>query len=102
MMTEAEVATAYEWETGNVIVERFRNIDPADMSAVLVHSHAPFVWGPSGRKAVEIAYALEIVAEMAMKTLALNPDVQAVPQYLLDKHYKRKHGPGAYYGQRQG
>ncbi|HEY7090458.1 MAG TPA: L-ribulose-5-phosphate 4-epimerase AraD [Tepidisphaeraceae bacterium] len=98
-LTEKEVTTAYEWETGNVIVDLFKKIDPADMSAVLVHSHGPFVWGSGGKKAVEIAFALEICAEMAMKTLALNPNVKPVPQYLLDKHYKRKHGPGAYYGQ---
>ena len=99
-LTQKEVESAYEWETGNVIVERFAKIDPADMSAVLVHSHAPFVWSTSGKKAVECAFALEICAEMAMKTLALNPDVPAVPQYLLDKHYRRKHGPAAYYGQK--
>jgi L-ribulose-5-phosphate 4-epimerase len=85
-----------------VIVERFKNIDPADMSAVLVHSHGPFVWGSSGRKAVEIAFALEIAAEMAMKSLYINPNARPVPQYLLDRHYKRKHGPGAYYGQGPG
>lgn len=99
-LSAAEVQAAYEWETGNVIIERFKDLDPAEMSAVLVHSHAPFVWGPSGRKAVEYAFALEIVAEMAMKAIQLNPAVQPVPQYLLDKHYKRKHGTGAYYGQK--
>ncbi|MBE7217949.1 MAG: L-ribulose-5-phosphate 4-epimerase [Caulobacteraceae bacterium] len=98
-MTEQEVQSAYEWETGNVIVERFRDLDPAEMPAVLVHGHGPFVWGPSGRKAVENAFALEIVAEMALKTLALNPDARPVSSHLLDKHYKRKHGAGAYYGQ---
>lgn len=98
-LTEKEVAGAYEWETGNVIVERFREIDPDQMCAVLVHGHGPFVWGPSGAKAVEIAYALEIVAEMALKALALNPGLKPVAQYLLNKHYNRKHGPGAYYGQ---
>ena len=66
---------------------------------MLVHSHGPFTWGPSGKKAVETAFALEIAAEMAMKAMQLNPAVQPVPQYLLDKHFKRKHGASAYYGQ---
>jgi L-ribulose-5-phosphate 4-epimerase len=99
-MTEAEVATSYELETGNVIVERFANLDPEEMPAVLVHGHAPFVWGPSGAKAVETAVALEIVAEMALKTLQINPKAQPISAHLLDKHFKRKHGGGAYYGQR--
>jgi len=98
-MTAQEVASDYEWETGNVIVERFEGIDPLEMSAVLVKNHGPFVWGPSGKKAVEYAFALEIVAEMAMKAMQLNPNVESVPPCLLEKHYKRKHGAGAYYGQ---
>lgn len=100
-MTVEEVQSAYEWETGNVIVERFEGIDPTEICAVLVHSHGPFVWGPSGKKAVEYAFALEIVAEMAMKTLQLNPGAQPVPQHLLNKHFKRKHGASAYYGQQR-
>jgi L-ribulose-5-phosphate 4-epimerase len=98
-LTAQEIQSAYELETGNVIVERFKSLDPAEVCAVLVHSHAPFVWGESGQKAVEYAFALEIVAEMAMKTLQLNPNIQPVSQHLLDKHYKRKHGSSAYYGQ---
>jgi L-ribulose-5-phosphate 4-epimerase len=100
-MTAEEISSAYEWETGNVIVERFveGNLDPAQVPAVLVNSHGPFVWGPGGAKAVETALALEIVAEMAMKALQLNLHVQPVPQPLLNKHFLRKHGPGAYYGQ---
>ena len=98
-MTAQEVQSAYEWETGNVIVERFRDLDPLSIPAVLVKNHGPFAWGPSGKKAVETAFALEIVAEMAMKAMQLNPAVQPVPAYLLDKHYLRKHGAGAYYGQ---
>jgi L-ribulose-5-phosphate 4-epimerase len=66
---------------------------------VLVRNHGPFTWGPSGRKAVETAQALEIVAEMAWKALQLNPGAQPVPQPLLDKHFLRKHGATAYYGQ---
>jgi L-ribulose-5-phosphate 4-epimerase len=80
-------------------VERFTSLDPVSVSAVLVHGHAPFVWGPSGKKAIENAVALEIIAEMALKTLQLDPHVPAVEQHLLDKHYLRKHGAGAYYGQ---
>jgi L-ribulose-5-phosphate 4-epimerase len=99
-MTQEEIQSAYEWETGNVIVERFRNIDPAQVCAVLVHGHGPFAWGPSGKKAVENALALEIVAEMAMKAMQINPAAQPISQNLLDKHFLRKHGPGAYYGQK--
>jgi len=98
-LSAAEVQSDYEWETGNVIVERFRDLNPLEIPAVLVKNHGPFVWGPSGRKAVESAFALEIVAEMAMKALQLNPQAEPVPAYLLDKHFKRKHGTGAYYGQ---
>ena len=98
-MTPEEIASAYEWETGNVIVERFKDIDPMQVSAVLVHSHGPFAWGPSGAKAVETAVALEIVAGMARHTLELTPGMPPIPKPLLDKHFFRKHGPGAYYGQ---
>ena len=98
-MTPEEIRSAYEWETGNVIVERFHNLDPEQVSAVLVHGHGPFAWGPSGAKAVENALALEIIAEMTMKALQLNPTANPISQALLDKHFLRKHGPGAYYGQ---
>lgn len=98
-MTEAEVASSYELETANVIVERFASLNPEEMPAVLVHGHAPFVWGSSGANAVETALALEIVAEMALKTLQINPSAQPISAHLLDKHFKRKHGGSAYYGQ---
>jgi len=98
-MTAAEVATAYELETGNVIVERFAQLNPEEMPAVLVHGHAPFVWGPSGAKAIETAQALEIIAEMAIKTLQINPAASPISAHLLDKHFQRKHGGSAYYGQ---
>ena len=98
-MTPEEIDSGYEWETGNVIIERFNGIDPTQVCAVLVQSHGPFVWGPSGPKALENALALEIVAEMALKTLQLNPGISSIPQALLDKHFLRKHGPSAYYGQ---
>lgn len=102
-LTAAEIGESYEWETGNVIVERFTQSSPAlspkEICAVLVCNHGPFVWNSSGEKAVETAFALEIVAEMAMKTLHLNQAAPSVSQPLLDKHFFRKHGAGAYYGQ---
>jgi L-ribulose-5-phosphate 4-epimerase len=98
-MTPEEILRAYEWETGNVIAERFQLLDPDHMSAVLVHGHGPFTWGPTGAKAVENALALEIVAEMALKVLQLNPSATPLSPFLLDKHFFRKHGPAAYYGQ---
>jgi L-ribulose-5-phosphate 4-epimerase len=98
-MTEAEVSSAYELETGNVIVERFARINPEEVPAVLVHGHAPFVWGPSAARAVETALVLEIVAEMALKTLQINPAAAPLSAHLLEKHFRRKHGGAAYYGQ---
>lgn len=98
-MTAAEVGGDYEWETGRVIVERFVGADPLAVPAVLVRNHGPFTWGGSGAKAVETAIALEIVADMAIRTLALNPAAAPAPPHLLDKHFFRKHGAGAYYGQ---
>ena len=98
-MTEAEVAGDYEWETGNVIVERFAGVNPLDMPAVLVRNHGPFVWNVSGMKAVEYAEALEIVADMAIRTLSINPGASPAPEHLVTKHFFRKHGANAYYGQ---
>lgn len=98
-MSAGEVAADYEWNTGQVILERFAEPDPAERPAVLVHGHGPFAWGSSGPKAVETASALEIVADMALKTLALAPSADPIPPHLLDKHFLRKHGKGAYYGQ---
>lgn len=98
-MTPEEVAGDYEWETGRVIVERFTGINPLEIPAVLVRNHGPFTWGPTGAKAVETAIALEIVADMAIKTLAIRLEAPPAPAHLLHKHFFRKHGPGAYYGQ---
>jgi len=98
-MTPVEVGGEYEWETGKVIVERFAGLNPLDVPAVLVRNHGPFAWGPSAAKAVETALALEIVADMALKTLSLNPHAAPAPAHLLEKHFFRKHGPAAYYGQ---
>jgi L-ribulose-5-phosphate 4-epimerase len=98
-MTHSEVGGEYEWETGKVIVERFHGINPMDIPAVLVRNHGPFAWGSSAAKAVETALALEIVADMALKTLSLNPSMASAPPHLLEKHFFRKHGANAYYGQ---
>lgn len=99
LMTESEVKGSYEWQTGSVIVERFAELDPITMSAVLVQGHGSFAWGTAGLTAVETAFALEIVAEMALKAMQLNPQVQPIPPHLLSKHFDRKHGPNSYYGQ---
>ena len=96
-----EIDGAYEQNTGIVIAERFRggSIDPAEIPGVLVAGHGPFTWGSTPSKAVENAVVLESVAEMALNTVRLNPDAQPIEQALLDRHFLRKHGPGAYYGQ---
>ena len=101
-MTADEIARGYEWETGNVIVERFTaaSLNPADFSGVLVNRHAPFTWGGSVAKAVEVAVALECCAHMALMSLQLNPALAPIEPELLNKHFNRKHGPGAYYGQK--
>jgi len=97
-MTPEEIAGAYEEETGNVIVETFRGHDPMEIPAVLVHSHGPFTWGKNASKAVENAVILEEVAMMAWHTVHMNPTV-TFQRELSDKHYLRKHGANAYYGQ---
>lgn len=98
-MTPAEIAGAYEEETGNVIVETFAGQNPAQIPAVLVHSHGPFTWGKDAAEAVHNAAVLEEVAFMNFHSLQLNPDQTRMQQELLDKHYLRKHGKNAYYGQ---
>lgn len=100
-MTPEEIAGAYEKETGNVIIETFRQrgIDPVQVPAALVRSHGPFVWGTDPMNAVHNAVVLEEVAFMDFHAMALNPGWQPMQQKLLDRHYLRKHGPGAYYGQ---
>lgn len=99
-MTEREVAEGYEANTGAVIVRRFAHLDPHRIPAVLVANHAPFCWGPSVNAAVETADVLEEVARMAWHTIALDAAASSVSQHLLDKHFLRKHGAGAYYGQK--
>lgn len=101
-LTEQEVEEGYERNTGVVIAETFRqrSVDPAAVPGVLVCKHGPFAWGANCRKAVENALILEETARMALLTRQLDPQVQPAPQYLLDKHYFRKHGANAYYGQK--
>jgi L-ribulose-5-phosphate 4-epimerase len=98
-MTEEEIAGEYEKETGKVIVEAFSEIDPNAVPAALVYSHGPFIWGKDAMKSVENAVVLEETAMMAWNTLCLNPKAE-LQQALLDKHYLRKHGENAYYGQK--
>ena len=101
-MTIDEVKAGYEWETGEVIARTFANrgIDPSQVPAILVRNHGPFTWGESAAKALETAFALEVVAEMARNALQLDPQAPPIASHLLDKHYFRKHGSHAYYGQK--
>ncbi len=98
-MTADEIGGAYEKETGNVIVETLAGKSPDEIPAVLVHSHGPFTWGTDPQNAVHNAVVLEELAFMAFHTEALNPEISAMQSELLDKHYLRKHGKTAYYGQ---
>jgi len=100
-LTESEVKNSYEFETGQVIVETFhqREIDPQAVPAVLIDGHGPFSWGKNAHDAVHNAVVLEQVAKMAHHALTMNK-VKGIDQYLLDKHYLRKHGKDAYYGQK--
>ena len=99
-MTPEEIAGEYEKETGLVITETFRGRDAMEIPAVLVHSHGPFTWGKDPAEAVHNAVVLEEVAFMAWHAMALNPAAGRMQQELLDKHYLRKHGKNAYYGQK--
>ena len=104
-MTPEEIggeAGHYEEETGNVIVETFEGRSPDDVPAVLVHSHGPFVWGTDAHNAVHNAVVLEELAFMAWHNQMAQPDIAPMQPELLDKHFLRKHGPGAYYGQKKG
>jgi L-ribulose-5-phosphate 4-epimerase len=99
-LTAPEVNEDYEGHTGKVIVERFREIRPMEMPAVLVAHHGPFTWGSGAMDAVKNSIALESVARMALYAGQLNPSVTQIPAHILEKHYQRKHGPNAYYGQK--
>jgi L-ribulose-5-phosphate 4-epimerase len=98
-MTPEEIGGAYEKETGTVIIRTFKGIDPDHMPAVLVAGHAPFCWGKDAADAVHNAVILEYIARMATHTVAVNPKATPLARELHDKHFFRKHGPGAYYGQ---
>ncbi len=98
-LTGKEISGNYEVNTGRVIVERFKNLAPLAFPGVLVASHGPFTWGKSATAAVDSAVVLEFLAKLASETLRIAPATKAVPKVLLDKHYLRKHGANAYYGQ---
>jgi L-ribulose-5-phosphate 4-epimerase len=98
-LTSEDIRSEYEVNTGIAIVRRFAAMNPLAIPAVLVHGHAPFTWGSSVTEAACHAVILEEVAMMAFNTALLNPEARPVPNALLDKHYLRKHGKGAYYGQ---
>lgn len=99
-MTPEEIAGSYELETGKVITETFGDKSPDDIPAVLVHSHGPFAWGKDPMNAVHNAVVLEEVSFMAWHDLAVNSRIEPMQSELLDKHYLRKHGANAYYGQK--
>ncbi|MFA9379327.1 MAG: L-ribulose-5-phosphate 4-epimerase [Lachnotalea sp.] len=98
-LTEDEINGEYEKNTGIVIIETFKDIDPMSIPGVLCTNHGPFTWGNSAAEAVHNAVVLEEVAKMATSAEALNKNIMPAPQVLLDKHYLRKHGDNAYYGQ---
>ena len=101
-LTQEELDEDYEKNTGKVIIEEFtaRNIDPVAVPAVICHSHGPFTWGKNAAQAVYHAVVLEEVAKMAAYTRTVKPDAAPAPQHVVNKHYMRKHGPNAYYGQK--
>ena len=101
-LTKEELDEDYEKNTGKIIIDTFtdRGIDPVAVPGVICHSHGPFTWGKDAAQAVYHAVVLEEVAKMALLTRQVNSDAAPAPQYLQDKHYMRKHGPNAYYGQK--
>jgi len=99
-MTKAEIEGEYEKETGNVIVERFKDLNPDMIPGVLVNNHGPFSWGKNADDAVHNAVVMEEVAKMTFRSMTLNPKI-TMDQALLDKHFLRKHGKNAYYGQKK-
>ncbi|MDR1143635.1 MAG: L-ribulose-5-phosphate 4-epimerase AraD [Spirochaetaceae bacterium] len=103
VMNAEAVKNDYELETGNLIVETFRQggIDPAHITMVLVAGHGPFAWGGTAAESVYHAAVLEEVCRMALLTLAVNPAAESLPEHIINKHWERKHGAGAYYGQKR-
>jgi L-ribulose-5-phosphate 4-epimerase len=100
-LTPDEVCDGYERATGLIIIERFAGMDPLATPGVLVAGHAPFVWGRSARNAVHNSLILERISQMALGSFLLNPSITALPSHIQKKHYQRKHGPHAYYGQKK-
>ncbi len=98
-MEPHEIGSQYEWNTGEAIIRCFAGRDPLQTRAVLVAGHGPFCWGTSASDAAHVAVVLEEIARMAYAAMVLNPSVQPISDALLDKHFLRKHGPDAYYGQ---
>jgi L-ribulose-5-phosphate 4-epimerase len=98
-MADRDIESEYEWNTGQAIVKRFASLDPLSMPAVLVNGHGPFCWGPSPAEAAHNAIMLEELAHLAYLTITIKADARAIPAVLRDKHFLRKHGPSAYYGQ---
>lgn len=101
-MQACEIESEYEWNTGQVIIRRFANLDPLQTPAVLVSGHAPFCWGPSPTDAAHTAVVLEELAHTAYLTFTLRADLKGISETLRDKHFLRKHGATAYYGQKAG
>jgi L-ribulose-5-phosphate 4-epimerase len=101
IMTKDQIQSDYELNTGKVIVRRFANLDPMEVPAVLVANHGPFTWGKTPAEAVEANIVLEQIATMALGTITINPKQGPIAEVLLDKHYLRKHGENAYYGQKK-
>jgi len=101
LLLEPEIAAGYEMNTGKVIVERFAGLDPLALPGALVAGHGPFAWGRTPAEAVETAVVLEQVAKMAHGALALDPRLAPLDRPVIEKHYSRKHGPDAYYGQKK-
>lgn len=100
-LKKSEVEKNYELNTGKIIVERFRGLDYNSMPGVLVAGHAPFTWGKNADDAVKNNLILEKIAFMAFNSVLLNPNLKPLPEYVLNKHHNRKHGPNAYYGQKK-
>ena len=100
-LSEKDVNSSYELNTGKIIIERFKDLDPAAIPGVLVAGHAPFTWGKDPMDSVKNNLVLERIANMAIHSMQLNPNLKSLPDYILKKHYLRKHGPNAYYGQKK-
>ncbi len=101
IMTREEVEKAYERNTGKVIIERFKKLDPESVPGILAAGHGPFCWGKDAVDSVRNSLILERIAEMALKSFRINPKARKLPGYILNKHHERKHGKNAYYGQKR-